>query len=272
MPLKTLCLTNQKGGVGKSAAATLLAHYLRSLGHRVLCIDLDHQGNFAFPLERSGKVVVSGVTSDRTLTDPAATVEEAPFVLMPHDKERLQDLERQPARYTEFAKTLRAFLARHADRFDFAIIDTNPNPDIRVLAALVSSDFVLAPITLTQESMSGLADLFNHKRVGISMLQQGYNRKLKFLGMLPMMVEPTPFQKANWQLLMSAPAYRAQMLTLVDEPKTGDDFARIRRTVVIQEIQRSGQVLSEIRKTSAREAWAEIKPVMHRIAQRMGAA
>lgn len=272
MPMRTLTLTNQKGGVGKSALAVMIAHYMRSLGHRVLCLDFDHQGNFSFPLERSGKVAVSNTTADRTLTDPEAAVDEAPFVLMPPDKERLQELERHPARYTDFAKSLRAFLARAGANFDFCIIDTNPNPDIRVLAALVSSDFVLAPITLTQESMHGLADLFNHKRVGISMLQQGYNRKLKFLGMLPMMVEPTPFQRANWDLLMSAPAYRSQMLTLVAEPKTGDDFARIRRSVVIQEIQRSGQVLSELRKTSAREAWAEIKPVLHCIAQRMGAA
>jgi chromosome partitioning protein len=270
--MKTLSLTNQKGGVGKSAVAVMLAQYLRLLGHRVLALDLDHQGNMAQPLALSGKWLVSATTADRALTEPAATVEDAPCVLMPHAKEPLQELERQPARYTEFARNLRAFLGRHDERFDFAVVDTNPNPDIRMLAALVACDFVLAPITLTQEAINGIADLFNHPRVGISMLQQrGFNRKLRFLGMLPTMVEPTPFQRANLEVLMGAPAYRAQLLTLVDEPKSGADFARIKKSVVIQEIQAHGQELPKVRKTAAREAWTEIQPVMHRIASLMGA-
>jgi chromosome partitioning protein len=245
---------------------------LRSLGLRVLCLDLDHQGNFSQPLTLSGKCLVSATTADKVLTDAAAMLEDAPFVLVPNTKEPLQELERLPARYNEFARNLRAFLARVGERFDFAIVDTNPTPDIRVLAALVSSDYVIAPITLTQEAINGIADLFNHPRVGISMLQQrGFNRKLRFLGMLPVMVEPTPFQRANLEVLMGAPAYRAQLLTLVDEPKSGADFARIKKSVVIQEIQASGQELPKLRKTAAREAWAEIQPVMHRIASLMGA-
>ena len=44
--MKTLVLCNQKGGVGKSAVATLLSHHLAHRGQRVLAIDLDHQGNF----------------------------------------------------------------------------------------------------------------------------------------------------------------------------------------------------------------------------------
>lgn len=273
MPMRTLTLTNQKGGVGKSAVATMLAHYLRSLGHRVLCIDLDHQGNFSQPLELSGKCIVSETTADRVLTDPDAMVEEADMVLLPATGDELQELERQPARYNEFAGNLRRFLVRAGAHFDFAIIDTNPTPDIRVLAALVASDYVLAPITLTQEAINGLANLFNHPRVGISMLvQRGYNRRLRFLGMLPMMVEPTPFQRENLLLLMGEPAYRAQMLALVDDPQSGADYARIKRSVVVQEAQATGQALPSMRKTAAREAWAEIKPVMHRIAQLMGAA
>ncbi|WP_029001869.1 ParA family protein [Azohydromonas australica] len=271
--MRTLTLTNQKGGVGKSAAATMLAHYLRSLGHRVLCLDFDHQGNFTEPLTKSGKCMVSSVTADKLMTDPEATVEDAPMVLVPQDKLPLQALERSPDRYNEFAKNLRGFLARHGDRFDFAIIDTNPAPDIRMLAALVASDFALAPITLTQEAIDGLADLYNHPRVGIFMLQQrGYNRRLRFLGMLPMLVKKTTFQLSVLELLMSTPAYRQHLLTMVDDPKTGNDFARIREADVIREYQAAGQFLGSGRKTAAREAWSEVKPVLHRIATLMGAA
>jgi cellulose biosynthesis protein BcsQ len=61
--MKTLVLCNQKGGVGKSAVATLLAHHLAHRGHRVLAIDLDHQGNFTKPLRMSGRATPSCLAS-----------------------------------------------------------------------------------------------------------------------------------------------------------------------------------------------------------------
>jgi chromosome partitioning protein len=270
--MKTLVLTNQKGGVGKTAIAALVAHYLASLGHRVLCIDLDHQANLTFPLARSGKCVVSATTADKVLTDPEATVEDAPFVLMQSASTALLGLERQADQHTPFARNLRAFLKRMDGRFDFCIIDTNPNPDIRVMAALVSSDYVLSPIQLNQESIRGIQGLFNHERVGIATVKSKYNAKLQFLGMLPTMVEPTKFQKDNAARLMASTTYRRHLLTFAG----GSDqagFAIVPRRTVIAEVQASGEVLWEIKgKTAARDTWVEIKPVMHRIAQLMGAA
>ena len=61
--MKTLVLANQKGGVGKSAVATLLAHLLAQNKQRVLAIDLDHQGNFTQPLTLSKRPVVASITS-----------------------------------------------------------------------------------------------------------------------------------------------------------------------------------------------------------------
>ena len=62
--MKTLVLCNQKGGVGKSAVATLLAHHLAERGRRVLAIDLDHQGNFTRPLRLSGRTTPAPVAAD----------------------------------------------------------------------------------------------------------------------------------------------------------------------------------------------------------------
>ena len=40
---KILCVSNQKGGVGKTTTTNALAMGLRHLGRRVLCVDFDPQ-------------------------------------------------------------------------------------------------------------------------------------------------------------------------------------------------------------------------------------
>ncbi len=76
--MKTLVLANQKGGVGKSAVATLLAQHLAREGRRVLAIDLDHQNNFGSALALSKRPTLAAITSDRLLTAPGARVAAEP--------------------------------------------------------------------------------------------------------------------------------------------------------------------------------------------------
>ena len=45
---KILCVSNQKGGVGKTTTTNALAMGLRRKGSRVLCVDFDPQGNLSF--------------------------------------------------------------------------------------------------------------------------------------------------------------------------------------------------------------------------------
>ena len=45
---KILCVSNQKGGVGKTTTTNALAMGLRRLGRRVLCVDFDPQGDLSF--------------------------------------------------------------------------------------------------------------------------------------------------------------------------------------------------------------------------------
>jgi chromosome partitioning protein len=272
MPARVLTITNRKGGVGKSTLATLLVQYLAARGCRVLAIDLDVQGDFSRPLIASGKCVVSEATSDRVLTDPDAMVADAPFVLMQPDELALAELERQPDAYNDFARNTRRFMRRHGEAFDFIVIDTNPVQDVRVLCALVSSDFVLSPITLTKEALEGIRALFNDPRTGVFAVQENYNRNLRFLGMLPMMVdERNVVDRTCLTLLLGAPAYRKHLLSFVDEPASGRDFLKIKYRTIWRAMHDSGAVLWDQKGAPAPEVWAEVEPVMQRIAHLMGA-
>jgi chromosome partitioning protein len=258
--MKTLVLCNQKGGVGKSAVATLLAHYVAQRGQRVLAIDLDHQGNLGKPLRLSGRAALPGFGADALMTGPVPALPDRPFVVVPGDR-ALLGLERQPERHTPFARQFRGFLAKVDSAFDVCVIDTNPNPDIRVIAALVSCDFVLSPIQLNQEAMDGVSGLLNHDRVGLRKIKAVLNSKLSLIGLLPTMVESTPFQRANF--LQVVQRYHPLMIRIGDGPGA---FASMPRRSCIAEAQAEGAVLWEMKKTAARDAWREIEPGLARIA------
>jgi chromosome partitioning protein len=253
-PMKTLVLANQKGGVGKSAVATLLAHYYRRLGLRVLAIDLDHQGNFSNPLRKCQRTAVAEVPASCLLSQSNPAMPSGNFVLVAADRD-LSDLERQPTLHNTFASNFRVFLAAMDTRFDVCIVDTNPNPDIRIIAALVSVDFVLSPIQLNQEALSGVSALLNHPRVGVRKIKAVLNPKLHLIGLYPTMVEATPLQKENFMQLIQ----QFNPLLIFFGPKPGDIASMPRRSAVA-EAQAEGLVLWEMKKTAARDAWREIEP------------
>ena len=126
--MKTLVLANQKGGVGKSAVATLLTHYLAQHGQRVLAIDLDHQGNFSKPLRLSQRPAVAACTADALLIGPVACLPHQPLVLVPSGA-GLLGLERQPTLHTPFARNFRTFLASVDSQFDVIV----PKADVKLL-------------------------------------------------------------------------------------------------------------------------------------------
>jgi chromosome partitioning protein len=259
--MKTVVLANQKGGVGKSAIATLLAHHFVRQGRRVLAIDLDHQGNFSKPMRLSQRAVLAPVTAEALLTSAVSGIPEAKMVLIPGDR-ALLGLERQPAMHTPFARNLRAFLAAMDERFDVCLVDTNPNPDIRLIASLASADFVLSPIQLNQEAMDGVAALLNHERVGVRKIKAVLNPKLHLIGLLPTMVEPTPFQRANFVQIVEQ--YRPLLIPI---GLGVGQLASIPRRSAVAEAQADGAVLWEMKKTAARDAWKEIEPSIARIGE-----
>jgi chromosome partitioning protein len=257
--MKTLVLANQKGGVGKTAVATLLVHHLAQQGKRVLAIDFDHQANFTGSLARSNRITSASVMAAQLLSEPVSTMPAANLVLVKGDW-ALSMLERQPTLHTPFARNLRAFLTRMGPQFDLCVIDTNPSPDIRVIAALASADFVLSPIQLNQEAMEGVHSLLNHNRAGVRKIKAVLNAKLQLLGVLPTMVEATPFQRANFVQLVQR--YYPLLISTGDSP---GDIASMPRRSAIAEAQASGEVLWEMKKTAARDAAREIEPTLRKL-------
>jgi chromosome partitioning protein len=263
--MKKLALANQKGGVGKSTVDTQLAYYYHLiLNKRVIVIDLDHQGNTSKAIRNSGLAVVSKITASQILKFKVNIndLEDAPFLLIPADDE-LRNLEKKESEHNNYVNNLYSFMQAIDKKFDVGIFDTNPNPDIRQLSALIVSDFVLSPVQLNQEAIDGIGDLLNHERTGIRKIKATINKNLEFIGILPNIVEPTPFQKDNFKDL--AKAYAKLLI-----PLKGGGFAAIKKSTAIAEAQAAAKPVWKLGKTSARTSWLEMKPVFEKIASVMG--
>ncbi|EWS62556.1 CobQ/CobB/MinD/ParA nucleotide binding domain protein [Hydrogenophaga sp. T4] len=160
-----------------------------------------------------------------------------------------------------FANHFRAFLAAMDSRFDVCIVDTNPNPDIRMTTALASADCVLSPIQLNQEAMDGVSALLNHPRVGVRRIKAVLNPKLHLIGLYPTMVEATPLQRENFMQLIQK--YSPMLIPIGSKP---GEIASMPRRSAVAEAQAEGLVLWEMKKTAARDAWREIEPGLRFIA------
>lgn len=221
-------------------------------------VDFDHQANTSKSLKASGLVNISDVSSSQILTESDGAIEQNDFVLVAADNQ-LSLLEKQPDKHNIFANNLKKFLSRLEEQFDFCIIDTNPNPDIRMIAALVTANFVLSPIQLKQEAVDGIAALY----ADIVKIRNSLNPNLEFIGVLPNMVEATPYQKENLAQLIST-----YFNMLIKTEANG--FAYLPNRTALAEAQAGGLPLWELKKTSARDAWKDIKPHFVEIAHRLG--
>ncbi len=256
--MKILTLANQKGGTGKTAIACQYAFFENLVKQkRVLLIDADHQGNTSNAVGKSGMAQVADFTADAIFSGGIKSLPEGDFVLVPAGY-GLRNLEKQPDKHNSFVGSMNAFLKGVSEDFDICIIDTNPNPDIRMTCSLVLSDYVLSPVQLNQEAIDGIGDL---KR-DLDKIKKTLNPKLEFIGILPNIVEPTPFQRENLAQISKA------FLDLMISMDSGG-VAAIPKRSAIAEAQAANSPVWTLKKTSARDTWNVLKPVFEQISKNM---
>jgi chromosome partitioning protein len=177
----TITIANQKGGVGKSTSATMLACEFAIRGYRTLLIDAEPQGS-------STKMVIDPTHVKRTLADAIVTMRGAESVTLPEVivTTAIQDLDIVPAnislanfdREPPFSvNRLKQGLGLVGSQYDIVVIDTPPNFGLLLSAALVAANYVLIPVQASPMALDGLNDLLN-----VIEEAKGSNDKLKILG------------------------------------------------------------------------------------------
>ena len=179
--MKTISLSNQKGGVAKTATSEALASGLSLRGFRVLAIDLDPQANFSFS---SGADLLN---TDPTLFDVFKDTVDLSDIIQ--GTERGYDIAvgglSLAGADMDFTQTGREFMLKEAldtvrSDYDFCVIDCPPTLGILTVNALTASDAVVIPLTADAYSIQGLSQL----KLLIDRVRKYSNTALKISGLL----------------------------------------------------------------------------------------
>jgi chromosome partitioning protein len=182
---QVISFANQKGGVAKTTTTLNLAVAFSESGHRVLCIDLDPQGNLTMS---------QGIDPDK--------VEKSLYDVLVHDmpiSEIIQKREIDIAVASidlagaEIAMSTKIGRERSLEKalkevkadYDFVCIDTPPSLGLLTINALTASDKVIVPVQCEYLSMRGLVQLQNT----LKMIQENLNPNVTIEGILPTMLD-----------------------------------------------------------------------------------
>jgi len=182
---EVIAFANQKGGVAKTTTTLNLAVAFAESGHRVLCIDLDPQGNLTMSqgidpdkVEKSlydvlvNDMPISEIIQQREIDIAVASIDLAGAEIAMSTK-----IGRE--------RSLEKALKEVSGDYDFVCIDTPPSLGLLTINALTAANKVIVPVQCEYLSMRGLVQLQNT----LKMIQENLNPDVKIEGILPTMLD-----------------------------------------------------------------------------------
>jgi chromosome partitioning protein len=182
---EVIAFANQKGGVAKTTTTLNLAVAFAESGYRVLCVDLDPQGNLTMS---------QGIDPDK--------VEKSLYDVLVHDMPISEIIQKREidiavasidlagaeiAMSTKIGRerSLEKALKEVIGNYDFVCIDTPPSLGLLTINALTAANKVIVPVQCEYLSMRGLVQLQNT----LKMIQENLNPEVRIEGILPTMLD-----------------------------------------------------------------------------------
>ena len=189
---RTLVLSNQKGGVGKTTSALNLAYAFSVLKRRVLLIDMDPQATATAGLLADGAVdvyrqgrttshlILSGAPISNVLLRSGEVIRDrtTPFdFIASHIGLAETDGRREPG----FDSALRESLEPMRQSYDWIVIDAPPNLGMLTWMSLAAGDRAIVPVRTEPYDTMGVGLIVGT----IAKVQRRLNPALRLSGILP---------------------------------------------------------------------------------------
>lgn len=162
---KTICIANQKGGVGKTTTSVNLSSALSQMGRKVLLIDMDPQGNASSGLglkrfDSQDSNIYHVLIGEKTLVEATQTT-RFPNLSVASANPDLVGAEIELVDMPHREYRLKSAIASVSHKYDYIIIDCPPSLGLLTLNALTAADSFLVPLQCEYYALEGLSQLLN---------------------------------------------------------------------------------------------------------------
>ncbi|MBB3110911.1 chromosome partitioning protein [Paenibacillus phyllosphaerae] len=251
---KTIAITNQKGGVGKTTTSVNLGACLATLGKKVLLVDIDPQGNTTSGVGVNKAdvrhdvydILINDVhPSDATIATSIEGLSIIPATIQLAGAE----IELVPTISREMK--LKKSLQQVKNQYDYILIDCPPSLGILTVNSLTAADSLIIPIQCEYYALEGLSQLLNTVRL----VQKHLNTNLQIEGVLLTMLDARTnlgiqvieevkkyFQQKVYQTIIprnvrlsEAPSHGQAIITYDPRSKGAEVYLELAKEVIMYE-------------------------------------